>query len=131
MGLTPSTSVVIAPITVGAAQVEKLTAIASSALGAGRVVKVVAGSASYFQPGADNPLSLLAITMTAPASGASVDVATDGTLTTLTGLTPGPLWAGPNGTLTPTPQTTGTFVFVGHATNPTTLIIEFGEPVAL
>lgn len=113
---------------------DEVSRIASSALSAGRAVMIAAGgTVTYYEPVSANWGKFYGITMEAVASGAPVRIRTAGDATHAGwGLTPlAAYWAGPGGTITSAPPTTGMSSLIGFAVTADTLRIAPTDPVII
>ncbi len=111
----------------GAEQI--LTVTAASALSGHRVVTIYGGQADYPDLATDYN-TRLGITTHAAAQGAEIAVILSGPLTEPSwNWVEGPVWAGPNGTLTQTPPPTGPMIRLGNSLGPQVLAVSIQPPI--
>lgn len=111
----------------GSGGTEITGAIASQAIIADRVVKIVGGSVSYYDPVVDSPLSTVGIATSSVNAGSVVGVAVDGVLVT-TLVPDGVRWAGPAGVLLTVPPLTGVVRSIGSVSG-STFVVEINDSI--
>lgn len=116
----------------GSAGGQTVTRQAGEEVSALRVVYESQARAYLIDPESDTSLQMLGISLTTGSAGADLTVQTIGAIDEPSWKwSQGPVFAGPSGTLTQIPPTTGWELVVGFASSPTRINIDFREPVFL
>lgn len=106
--------------------------IAGEDISALRVVTLNASEqAIYFDPSAANAFKAVGVSSSAATAGNPLSIVVTGKVDGGTWVAQAIYFAGPNGTLTTTPPTTGLSVVVGFAPDVNTFVVRIGEPIEL